>query len=76
MTKMRRYFGHVMASAKHKKYRYKALGHADIEHAYFALYSSAVLFYSTDTSFEDLRNDSDFGSMGFEIIPHPSRAGM
>ena len=40
-------------NANHKpisKYQYKALGHADIEHAYLATYSSVSLFYSTDTS--------------------------
>ena len=53
------------------RHQYKALGHADIEHAYFASYSSVPLFYSTDRSFLDLKNDSDFGRMAFRVIPHP-----
>lgn len=54
-------------------YQYKGLGHADIEHAFLAHNSNTTSFYSTDTSFNDLKGDPDFGSMSFKIIPHPSR---
>ena len=63
--------GHRLPS----KYQYKALGHADMEHAYLARCSSVPLFYSTDKSFGDLRNDSDFGQTIFKIIPNPSIRG-
>ncbi len=54
------------------RHQYKALGHADIERAYFASYHSVPLFCSTDKSFRDLKNDSDFGRTTFQVIPHPS----
>ena len=56
-----------------KEYQYKGLGHADLEHAFLAKQSSSPVFYSSDTSFGDLKGDPDFGSLIFEIIPHPSR---
>ena len=55
-----------------KKYQYKGLGHADIEHAYFALYDFVSFFYSSDTSFKDLIKDPDFRTINFEILPNPS----
>ncbi len=56
-----------------KKYQYKALGHADLEHAFCAKYANVPVFYSTDKSFSDLNGDPDFGSMRFEIIPYPAQ---
>ena len=55
------------------KYQYKALGHADIEHAYFARYNSVSIFCSADTSFHGLKNDPDFSPIKFQIIKHPDR---
>ena len=45
------------------RYKYKGLGHADIEHAYFARYGGASTFYSTDKSFDDLSGDRDFSGL-------------
>ena len=50
------------------KRRYRGLGPADIEHAYFAHFNDVSTFYSTDKSFSDLSNDSDFGSITF-VMP-------
>ena len=44
-------------------YEYKGLGHADIEHAYFAKYGGASIFYSTDKSFDDLSVNRDFSGL-------------
>lgn len=49
-------------------YRYRGLGSADIEHAYFAIYGRASTFYTTDQSFDALRKDPDFNSINFKII--------
>ena len=49
-------------------YRYRGLGSADIEHAYFAIYEGASTFYTTDQSFNALRKDPDFNSINFKII--------
>lgn len=49
-------------------YRYRGLGSADIEHAYFAIYGEASTFYTTDQSFNALRKDPDFNSIDFKII--------
>lgn len=75
LTKIVEYFGHVhtVTRGPTKKYRYKGLGHTDLEHAVFAQSSNVQEFYSGDTSFEDLRGDSDFGDMIFNII-RPSKA--
>ena len=51
-----------------ERYQYKALGHADLEHAYLAKYAGASLFYSTDKSFRDLIGNPDFDSITFKII--------
>ena len=51
------------------RYEYKGLGHADIEHAYFARYGRALTFYSTDKSFDDLSGDQDFtGLVTFVVL--------
>lgn len=39
---------------------YRALGHADIEHAYLADYGGAREFHTMDLSFRDLDGDPDF----------------
>lgn len=44
-------------------YEYRGLGHADIEHAYFAKYGGASIFYSTDKSFDDLSDNQDFSGL-------------
>ena len=49
-------------------YEYKGLGHADIEHAYFARYGGASTFYSTDQSFDDLSGDLDFSGLVTFIV--------
>ena len=49
--------------AENTQYKYKGLGHSDIEHAYFAVYARVSTFYSTDKSFNALADDSDFSSM-------------
>ena len=54
-------------------YQYKALGHADIEHAYFARYDFVQVFCSADTSFQGLANDPDFSPIKFQIIKHPDQ---
>lgn len=54
-----------------KKYKYKGLGHADIEHAFLAKNSGAPLFYTTDKSFYNLNDDKDFTSLKFIILPNP-----
>ena len=58
--------GHTKNSIK--KYNYKGLGHADLEHAFFALSGHATEFYSADKSFMDLKNDSDFDNISFRIV--------
>lgn len=40
---------------------YRALGHADVEHAYLADYGGALEFHTLDRSFDVLSNDPDFG---------------
>ena len=49
----------VQGTIKNRGYR--ALGHADIEHAYLADYGGAREFHTTDLSFRDLDGDPDFG---------------
>lgn len=49
-------------------YRYRGLGSADIEHAYFAIYGGASTFYTTDQSFDALKMDPDFDLINFKII--------
>lgn len=44
-----------------KRGKYKALGHADVEHAYLADYGRASEFHTMDSDFECLRGDPDFG---------------
>lgn len=48
----------VVGSIRKKQYR--ALGHADIEHAYLADYGGAREFHTMDLSFRDLDGDPDF----------------
>lgn len=43
-----------------KRGKYKALGHADVEHAYWADYGRASEFHTMDSDFECLRGDPDF----------------
>lgn len=40
--------------------KYRALGHADVEHAYLADHGGALEFHTSDLSFNDLREDQDF----------------
>ncbi len=72
--KLRNYFGNLIPpspdNASSKKFEYKGLNHNDIEHAYFAMYSKAPTFYSTDKSFSDLLQDPDFSSITFNILEH------
>lgn len=51
-----------------KKNNYKGLGHVDFEHAFFAQSHDVQEFYSGDTSFEDLKDDSDFKDICFNTI--------
>ncbi|MGH9998260.1 MAG: hypothetical protein ACRD90_00135, partial [Nitrosopumilaceae archaeon] len=55
-----------------KKYEYKGLGHADLEHAFLAKSSGTPVFYSTDKSFNNLNGDKDFTSLQFIILPNPA----
>ena len=43
-----------------KKKEYRALGHADVEHAYLADYGGALELHTLDLSFNDLSKDPDF----------------
>ena len=56
------------AESSIKKYHYKGLGHADLEHAFFALSNRVKEFHSADKSFNDLKRDSDFKNISFYII--------
>lgn len=55
-----------------KKYEYKGLGHADMEHAFFAKRSGAPVFYTTDKPFENLNGDGDFSPLQFIILQNPA----
>lgn len=48
-----------------RKYKYRGLGHVDVEHAYLAVYSRASTFYSTDKAFASLAYDPDFNTINF-----------
>lgn len=58
--------GHTTNSIQ--KYNYKGLGHADLEHAFFALSNRVKELHSADKSFNDLKRDSDFKNINFYII--------
>ena len=58
--------GHAANSIQ--KYSYKGLGHADLEHAFFALSNRVREFHSADKSFDELNRDSDFKNIRFHII--------
>ena len=58
--------GHAVNSIQ--KYSYKGLGHADLEHAFFALSNHVSEFHSADKSFDELNHDSDFKSIRFHIV--------
>ena len=51
-----------------KQYSYKGLGHADWEHAYFALSNKVKEFYSADKSFQHLRSNPEFNNIDFHIL--------
>ena len=53
------------------RYDYKGLGHADLEHVFFAHYNRVKEFHSADKSFRNLIRDSDFKSIDFNIIQLP-----
>lgn len=61
----------VPSSAQNKTY--KALGHADVEHAYLAGYGGASQFHTVDRSFRDLADDPDFG-VAFVVHEAPADA--
>ena len=58
---------HTTADSIHK-YSYKGLGHADLEHAFFAKSQNVSEFFSSDRSFKDLNKDITFKNMRFTII--------
>ena len=62
-------YSSVRGTVKSKEYR--ALGYADIEHAYLADYGGAREFHTTDLSFRDLDGDPDFV---VEFFVHGSNA--
>lgn len=51
-----------------KKYRYKGLGHADLEHVFFAIHGRASAFYTLDWGFDVLKHDPDFSSIVFRRL--------
>ena len=53
------------------RYDYKGLGHADLEHVFFARSNRVKEFHSADKSFTGLTEDSDFKSINFNIIQLP-----
>ena len=57
----------VLSKAK-RKYKYKGLGHTDLEHAYLAVYYRASTFYSTDKAFDALTTDPDFAPVVFQQL--------
>lgn len=53
------------------RYDYRGLGHADLEHVFFARSNRVKEFHSADKSFTGLTEDSDFKSINFNIIQLP-----
>ena len=53
------------SNIRDRRYKYRGLGHADIEHAYLAVHSRASKLYSTDKGFTALADDPDFASVDF-----------
>ena len=53
------------------RYDYKGLGHADLEHVFFARSNYVKEFHSADKSFKGLTKDSDFKSINFKILQSP-----
>ena len=51
-----------------KKYKYRGLGHSDLEHAYLGLYGRASVFYTTDKGFKNLSTDPDFAPIAFKQL--------
>ena len=64
---LKRHGGQVKTTSG-QKYSYKGLGHADLEHVLLAKYSNVREFHSGDKSFEDLKEDSDFKDINFNIL--------
>jgi len=66
LSKISAHSGRITGGLK-SKYRYTGLGHADIEHAYPALYAKVSEFYSTDKAFDALNGDPEFASASFKV---------